>query len=186
MRYAVLLRGINVGGNHKVVMSELRDLVSQLGFEQVETYINSGNLFFDSSEDYQQIHDNISQLFAKHYPFVRSFSLFNKADYEADLANLPTWWDENLARKDVLFYTDQVDQADAQRRIEALPLGDEVVHFGQLGVYWGKYEEKEYLKTAYHKHLLKEPFYKLVTIRNGKTFVKLGDYLTDETHVNES
>ena len=186
MKYAVLLRGINVGGNNKVVMSELRDLVRQLGYEQVETYINSGNLFFDSSEDYQQIHDNISQLFAKHYPFVRSFSLFNKADYEADLANLPTWWDENLARKDVLFYTDQVDQADAQRRIEALPLGDEVVHFGQLGVYWGKYEEKEYLKTAYHKHLLKEPFYKLVTIRNGKTFVKLGDYLTDETHVNES
>ena len=186
MRYAVLLRGINVGGNNKVVMSELRELVRQLGYEQVETYINSGNLFFDSSEDYQQIHDNISQLFAKHYPFVRSFSLFNKADYEADLANLPTWWDENLARKDVLFYTDQVDQADAQRRIEALPLGDEVVHFGQLGVYWGKYEEKEYLKTAYHKHLLKEPFYKLVTIRNGKTFVKLGDYLTDETHVNES
>lgn len=186
MRYAVLLRGINVGGKNKVVMSELRELVRQLGYEQVETYINSGNLFFDSSEDYQQIHDNISQLFAKHYPFVRSFSLFNKADYEADLANLPTWWDENLARKDVLFYTDQVDQADAQRRIEALPLGDEVVHFGQLGVYWGKYEEKEYLKTAYHKHLLKEPFYKLVTIRNGKTFVKLGDYLTDETHVNES
>lgn len=186
MKYAVLLRGINVGGNNKVVMSELRELVRQLGYEQVETYINSGNLFFDSSEDYQQIHDNISQLFAKHYPFVRSFSLFNKADYEADLANLPTWWDENLARKDVLFYTDQVDQADAQRRIEALPLRDEVVHFGQLGVYWGKYEEKEYLKTAYHKHLLKEPFYKLVTIRNGKTFVKLGDYLTDETHVNES
>lgn len=186
MKYVVLLRGINVGGNNKVVMSELRELVRQLGYEQVETYINSGNLFFDSSEDYQQIHDNISQLFAKHYPFVRSFSLFNKADYEADLANLPTWWDENLARKDVLFYTDQVDQADAQRRIEALPLGDEVVHFGQLGVYWGKYEEKEYLKTAYHKHLLKEPFYKLVTIRNGKTFVKLGDYLTDETHVNES
>ena len=186
MKYAVLLRGINVGGNNKVVMSELREVVRQLGYEQVETYINSGNLFFDSSEDYQQIHDNISQLFAKHYPFVRSFSLFNKADYEADLANLPTWWDENLARKDVLFYTDQVDQADAQRRIEALPLGDEVVHFGQLGVYWGKYEEKEYLKTAYHKHLLKEPFYKLVTIRNGKTFAKLGDYLTDETHVNES
>ena len=47
MKYAVLLRGINVGGNHKVVMSELRDLVSQLGYEQVETYINSGNLFFE-------------------------------------------------------------------------------------------------------------------------------------------
>ena len=177
MKYAVLLRGINVGGNHKVVMSELRDLVSQLGYEQVETYINSGNLFFETADSYQQIHEKISQLFSQHYPFVQAFSLFSSQDYEADVAKLPAWWEEDLARKDVLFYTDQVDQADAQRRIEALPLGDEVVHFGQLGVYWGKYEEKEYLKTANHKHLLKQPFYKLVTIRNGKTFAKLASYL---------
>ena len=177
MKYAVLLRGINVGGNHKVVMSELRDLVSQLGYKQVETYINSGNLFFETAESYQQIHDKISQLFAQHYPFVQAFSLFSSQDYEADVAKLPAWWEEDLARKDVLFYTDQVDQADAQRRIEALPLRDEVVHFGQLGVYWGKYEEKEYLKTAYHKQLLKHPFYKLVTIRNGKTYSTLAKYL---------
>ncbi len=177
MKYAVLLRGINVGGNHKVVMSELRDLVSQLGYEQVETYINSGNLFFETADSYQQIHEKISQLFSQHYPFVQAFSLFSSQDYEADVAKLPAWWEEDLARKDVCLYTDQVDQADAQRRIEALPLGDEVVHFGQLGVYWGKYEEKEYLKTAYHKHLLKQPFYKLVTIRNGKTFAKLASYL---------
>lgn len=45
MKYVVLLRGINVGGNNKVVMSELLELVRQLGYEQVETYINSGNLF---------------------------------------------------------------------------------------------------------------------------------------------
>ena len=115
MRYAVLLRGINVGGNHKVVMSELRDLVSQLGFEQVETYINSGNLFFESSEDYRQIHDKLSQLFAQHYPFVQAFSLFSSQDYEADLATLPAWWEEDLARKDILFYTDQVDKEDAQK-----------------------------------------------------------------------
>ena len=177
MKYAVLLRGINVGGNHKIVMSELRDLVSQLGYEQVETYINSGNLFFETADSYQQIHEKISQLFAQHYPFVQAFSLFSSQDYEADVAKLPAWWEEDLARKDVLFYTDQVDQADAQRRIEALPLGDEVVHFGQLGVYWGKYEEKEYLKTAYHKQLLKHPFYKLVTIRNGKTYSTLAKYL---------
>ena len=70
MKYAVLLRGINVGGNNKVVMSELRDLVSQLGYKQVETYINSGNLFFETADSYQHIHDKISQLFAQHYPFI--------------------------------------------------------------------------------------------------------------------
>lgn len=177
MKYAVLLRGINVGGKNKVAMDDLRDLVAQLGYGAVETYINSGNLFFESQEDYQQIHDKLTQLFAQHYPFINSFSLFSEKEYEMEQVNLPAWWGQELARKDVLFYTAKVDRADLTRRIEAMPLGDEVVYFGQLGVYWGKYEEKEYLKTAYHKYLLKEPFYKLVTIRNGKTFAKLAQYL---------
>lgn len=177
MKYAVLLRGINVGGKNKVAMGDLRDLVAQLGYGAVETYINSGNLFFDSQEDYQQIHDKLTQLFAQHYPFIHSFSLFSEKEYEMELVKLPVWWGQELARKDVLFYTEGVDREDVIRRIEAMPLGDEVVHFGQLGVYWGKYEEKEYLKTAYHTYLLKEPFYKWVTIRNGKTFAKLAHYL---------
>lgn len=177
MKYAVLLRAINVGGKNKVVMSDLRNLVAQLGYGAVETYINSGNLFFDSQEDYQQIHDKLTQLFAQHYPFISSFSLFSGKEYEKELTNLPVWWKQELALKDVLFYTKEVDREELVRRIEAMPLGDEVLHFGQLGIYWGKYEEKEYLKTAYHKYLLKEPFYKMLTIRNGKTFAKLADYL---------
>ena len=44
MEYVALLRGINVGGNNKVVMSELREQVAAEGFANVRTYINSGNL----------------------------------------------------------------------------------------------------------------------------------------------
>ena len=82
MKYAVLLRGINVGGKNKVAMDDLRDLVAQLGYGAVETYINSGNLFFESQEDYQQIHDKLTQLFAQHYPFINSFSLFSEKENE--------------------------------------------------------------------------------------------------------
>ena len=39
-----LLRGINVGGNKKLPMAELRDLATGLGYRHVETYIQSGNL----------------------------------------------------------------------------------------------------------------------------------------------
>ncbi|MEE3243130.1 MAG: DUF1697 domain-containing protein, partial [Bacteroidota bacterium] len=43
-----LLRGINVGGHRKVPMAELRQLMTDLGFEQVKTYIQSGNIIFKS------------------------------------------------------------------------------------------------------------------------------------------
>ncbi len=47
-RYALLVRGINVGGKNKVVMAELRQELTNLGLEKVESYINSGNIFFTS------------------------------------------------------------------------------------------------------------------------------------------
>jgi uncharacterized protein (DUF1697 family) len=45
-----LLRGVNVGGHHKVKMEELRALYASLGLEDVRTYINSGNLLFRTAE----------------------------------------------------------------------------------------------------------------------------------------
>ena len=44
--FIALLRGINVGGNKMVAMSDLRDLVSKLGFEDAKTLLQSGNLLF--------------------------------------------------------------------------------------------------------------------------------------------
>lgn len=58
-----------------------------------------------------------------------------------------------------------------------MPLHEEIVHFGKKAVFWGKYTEKEFLRTSYHKLLLKEPFYRFITIRNDKTFAKLKELL---------
>ena len=46
MRYAALLRGINVGGNKKIAMAELRVILSELGYSDVSTYLQSGNAIF--------------------------------------------------------------------------------------------------------------------------------------------
>ncbi|TGN13385.1 DUF1697 domain-containing protein [Leptospira ilyithenensis] len=48
MKYIALLRGINVGGNRKVEMKKLRNLFESLGYINVSTYINSGNVIFES------------------------------------------------------------------------------------------------------------------------------------------
>ena len=50
MRYAAFLRGINVGGNVQVKMEELRLAFTALGFREVATLLNSGNVVFDADE----------------------------------------------------------------------------------------------------------------------------------------
>ncbi|QTE29261.1 DUF1697 domain-containing protein [Pengzhenrongella sicca] len=48
--HVALLRGVNVGGHGKLAMPELREIAVSLGFRNVATYIQSGNLVFASSE----------------------------------------------------------------------------------------------------------------------------------------
>lgn len=177
IRYALLVRGINVGGKNKVVMAQLRQELTELGLENVETYINSGNIFFNSIVPRTKLIENLQAFFERRYPFIQSFSLLSYEDYEEELRNLPDWWDHEMARKDVLFYTEGVDVDQVIEKVNSLELVDEVLHFGKLGIFWGKLSETSYSKTAYHKHLLKMPFYHNITIRNTNTFDKIGQFL---------
>lgn len=176
-RFALLVRGINVGGKHKVVMADLRQQLTELGLSQVETYINSGNIFFTTDLPRTQLVEELSTFFENHYPFIERFSLLSREDYEAECANLPEWWTEEMARKDVLFYTEGLDRKSVEEKLLALDLGEEALHFGKVAVFWGKFSEESYAKTAYHKHLMKMPFYRQMTIRNANTFDKIGTLL---------
>jgi len=48
MKYVAFLRGINVGGKNKIKMETLREVCAALGFENAKTYINSGNVIFET------------------------------------------------------------------------------------------------------------------------------------------
>ena len=50
MKYFAFLRGINVGGKNKIKMETLRASFAALGFENVKTYINSGNVIFETAK----------------------------------------------------------------------------------------------------------------------------------------
>ena len=77
-RFALLVRGINVGGKNKVVMAELRKELQTIGLDGVETYINSGNIFFESAASKAELVDLLGHFFREHYPFIQSFlSLFS-------------------------------------------------------------------------------------------------------------
>ncbi len=48
--YIALLRGINVSGQKKIKMADLKSHLEEIGFENVQTYIQSGNVLFESDE----------------------------------------------------------------------------------------------------------------------------------------
>ena len=182
MEYVALLRGINVGGNNKVVMSELRAQIAAEGFGHVRTYINSGNLLFEAEDDApsEDVAQAVEDILARHYDFPIRLALLTAQDYLVQLDELPDWWHGEVARRDALFYTRGLDRDHVRERIEAMELGDEAVHFGEHAVFWGKFDEKSFLKTAYHKRLLREDFYRQVTIRSGSTVEKIAALLSQD------
>jgi uncharacterized protein (DUF1697 family) len=65
-----LLRGINVGGNKKVPMAELRTLLTEAGFTNVRTYIQSGNVVLDHPRrSDEKLQDEIEVHIAGHFGF---------------------------------------------------------------------------------------------------------------------
>lgn len=177
MKYVLLLRGINVGGKNKVAMSDLKDMISKLGYENVITYINSGNIIFDANDNKEIVRVKISHMLET-FPFSINKVILTQEEYLDEISNLPEWWSEELFRRDVLFYSDKIDYSVMKERIKMMPLNDEMVHFGKRAVFWGKCNEKNYLSTSYHKLLMKESFYKSITIRNARTFEKIIELLS--------
>ncbi|PQJ80915.1 hypothetical protein BTO18_05375 [Polaribacter porphyrae] len=57
--YIVLLRGINVSGKNKLPMIDLRKILNGLGYQNVQTYIQSGNIILESNESKNIICKNI-------------------------------------------------------------------------------------------------------------------------------
>ena len=70
MNYVALLRGINVGGNRKVPMADLKDCFEKLGHTEVKTYINSGNVIFTSeTSDIQKLREALENEIEKTFGF---------------------------------------------------------------------------------------------------------------------
>ncbi len=69
-KYVAFLRGINVGGHHKVPMADLKKELKELGFENIITILNSGNIIFDAKADrLEQIEESVSAHLENHFGF---------------------------------------------------------------------------------------------------------------------
>lgn len=89
MLYIAFLRGINVGG-HTVKMERLREVFAELGFTNVRTYIQSGNVFFDSTEiDRQRLTQTIERHLRTTFGYEVPAFLRTVAELERIVANDP-------------------------------------------------------------------------------------------------
>lgn len=89
MDYILLLRGVNVGGNRKISMTELKEQLIIQGFENVSSYINSGNLLVSSSLEKQSCIEALQSLFRSHF-FELDFVLLDTVQYKKMLELAPS------------------------------------------------------------------------------------------------
>ncbi|WP_396198614.1 DUF1697 domain-containing protein [Flavobacterium sp.] len=90
IKYLALLRGINVSGHNMIKMDALKKMLENMGFQNVETYIQSGNIFFDSEEENAasvgfKIKQEISKVFGYDVPVI----MVSKTDLELCFKNNP-------------------------------------------------------------------------------------------------
>ncbi|CAG9985582.1 unnamed protein product [Clonostachys byssicola] len=87
--YVALLRGINVGGRRKVLMADLRELLSSLELDNVRTYLQSGNAVFTASEPLEEVHTCVDKAISER--FFNDIPIFLRSgeDIDALIKNNP-------------------------------------------------------------------------------------------------
>jgi uncharacterized protein (DUF1697 family) len=109
--YTSMLRGINVGGQKKVHMAELKSLYESLGFANVETYVQSGNVVFDSEEkDTEKLAKSIEGQIEKTFGFVVPVLVRSADDFRRVIENHP-FKDEEPVRILVTFLYQHPEQS---------------------------------------------------------------------------
>ncbi len=85
-----MLRGINVSGQKKVKMADLKSLYESLEFTNVKIYIQSGNVIFESSIlDVEKLKQNIEQKIEKIFRFYVSVIIRSKEEFESIIKRNP-------------------------------------------------------------------------------------------------
>ncbi|RKP50049.1 DUF1697 domain-containing protein [Cohnella endophytica] len=175
--YMALLRGINVGGNNKIKMAELKTMFEGLGLDKVRTYIQSGNVLFVSDEESDPLRIRLENAIEKTFGFRIRVILRKQTDIDRIIARLPFSEDEIRAAaeaspgKEVLYVA----------MLEELPKPEAIARLGT-------YEKDKYhvegleIYQLFHQSILDSKLsvnlQKLgvaMTVRNWKTMNKLAE-----------
>lgn len=180
-RYVALLRGINVGGKNKVAMAELRQAFEGAGFEAVSTYIQSGNVLFESDAPRDGFEDDIEQILTDRFDLpivvvVRSHrQLRNVVERAPDgFGTEPdTYHSDTVFLKEPLTAKQAMKIVELREGVDQAWPGTGVIYFARLSAQRTKSRMSRITSTTE---------YQLMTIRSWTTITKLLALLDDRSN----
>jgi uncharacterized protein (DUF1697 family) len=131
--YIAFLRGVNLGPSNKISMPELRAMAEDLGYTDVATYINSGNLIISSPKKAATVEREISDAIKKTFGRPIDVTVRTPAQLEKILAENP-YPDGNPSQVTVAFLT-KMPAADAKEKVAAVAKDYEPFTFSGQQVY---------------------------------------------------
>lgn len=171
-RYVALLRGINVGGKNLIPMAKLKACFEKAGFENVSTYIASGNVIFESGEPAAKLEPRIEEILSRTFSYEASVVLRSKKQMKDVLAKAPEGFgsEPSKYRYDVLFLKSPLTPKAALENVATKP-GVDAAYAGPGVLYFGRLVAKA-TQSQLNK-IVGSPIYKSLTIRNWNTTSKL-------------
>jgi uncharacterized protein (DUF1697 family) len=167
-----LLRGINVGGHNKVPMSELRSLCGELGWSNVQTYIQSGNLIFSASGNAAALETKLQRAIESHFGFSIPIIVRRAADWPAYIKSNPFLRACQKEPHGVMLCLSQAPpKSDAAARLrERAASGERITQIGDaLWIHFAGGVARSKLSPAVLDRMAGSP----VTARNWLTVLKL-------------
>jgi uncharacterized protein (DUF1697 family) len=172
MKYVALLRGINVGGRNIIKMAALKACLDRHGFRNVATFIQSGNVIFESDErNAGSLTTQIEGALSKMFDYDSRVVLRSHAQLKAVVAGVPAAWKTRTdLRCNIAFLREPVTarhalaQVDVEPRVDSIKQGKGVLYLSTL---------ESGLKRSRFTKLIGKPVYQHMTIRNYNTCQKL-------------
>ncbi|MGZ3297651.1 MAG: DUF1697 domain-containing protein [Asticcacaulis sp.] len=120
-----LFRGVNVGGNNKLPMKALVQVMEADGFSQVKTYIASGNVVFRAPQDKPELQKRIEDLVEGNFGFRSKLFLVTAAHLEKVLAGNPYRDREHQGKAQHVFFFDTPPASVDRALLDSLKAGSE-------------------------------------------------------------
>lgn len=174
-RYFAFLRGINVSGKNKVPMAELKSCFEKLGFEEIKTYLNSGNIAFSSDrEDRESLTDQIETMIQERFGLNVPVFVIPKDELTDILHNAPDWWGSESKEiyDNLIFIMPPATFADVFSEIGEPKEELEKIQNYKAAVFWS-FSRKDYQKTNWWPKTASAAISSRLTIRTANTVRKI-------------
>ncbi len=177
IKYIALLRGINVGGNNKIEMTKLKKTFEKLNFEKVSTYINSGNVIFETtSTDIADLTKKVEDRIQQDFKLKIKVLLIDSKSIQRICDNVPKNWENNTdQRTDVLFLWNDYNKKSSLELIKTNSIVDNLIYIDGA-IVWNI--KKINLNKSGLKKFIGTELYKNMTARNINTTRKLRELMS--------